>query len=81
MSKQKTVPVGGTDYTLQHPGVRWYLQNTDRHKTRGGNMNSEAYIGSLLENVVIEPKVKIDDFESLGDLEKLVSEIESFLRE
>ena len=80
MSNLKTVNVEGVEYQLQHPGARWYLRLADRHRNRHGVMQSEGYISELFENVVVEPKVTIDDFSNVGEMEKLVQEIEQFLR-
>lgn len=70
--------VSGKEYPLQHPGIRWYLKHTDKCKNQHGVLQSEKYIDGLLENVVISD-VKIDDFESINDLHKLIEDIESFL--
>lgn len=80
MAKQTTVTVNGVEYTLQHPGARWYLQAIDRHTNAKGNLEREKYIEDLLKHVVVDPVVTIDDFgDDLGSLLELVSKIESFL--
>lgn len=77
---QKEIKVEENTYILQKPSARWYLRLTDRHRNRHGVMQSEGYISELLETVVVSPKVTIDDFESIKEMEEVVKEIESFLR-
>jgi len=76
--KKKTIKIGDTDYTLQHPGIRWYIKHADNSKDGMGNLSNEKYIDGLLENVVIQ-QVTMEDFESITELRDLVQEIESFL--
>lgn len=76
--KKKTVKVAGESYTLQNPGVRWYIKHTDQCKDVRGNLSNEKYMDGLIEMVVIQ-SVTMDDFESLANLRKLIDEIEIFL--
>ena len=79
--RQKTVIIEGKKYLLQHPGARWYIQCTDRCTNKFGIIVQENYLTELLNNVVVEPKVKIDDFEDdVYSLERLGNEITTFLR-
>lgn len=81
MAKQKTVKVGGKDYVLQHPGAKWYLECSDRCKNRNGVMLTSKYTEEMLENVVIDPKVTLDDFgDDLQAVEELLNEMEKFFR-
>jgi len=81
MAKQKTVTVNGKEFILQHPGARWYLNLQDRCKNRSGVLLTEKYTEELLENVVVDPKMKLDDFdEDIDTVEQLVVEVERFLR-
>lgn len=79
--KTATVTVRGKEYKLQHPGVRWYLQNTDQCRNQAGVLQIEKYAQSLLDHVVVEPVgLKLDDFDSISEVEELIQEIESFLK-
>lgn len=78
--KQKKVKVNGTEYTLQHPGTMWYLELDDRSKDMNGNIMKSVYIPELINTVVIDPVKDISEY-GIGELEALVSEIETFLRE
>ncbi|MDQ0299637.1 hypothetical protein J2S78_002057 [Salibacterium salarium] len=81
MAKQTQVTIGNTEYTLQHPGARWYVSLQDRIRDpRTGLKMNEKYYDEMLENVVADPVVKIDDFDdNTKDLGELISECESFL--
>lgn len=80
MAKQTEVTVKGKKYTLQHPGARWYLGLTDRCKNKHGVLQTEKYTEEILENVVVDPKVSMDDFDdALGEMMELVGKAESFL--
>lgn len=79
--KQTTIKVSGKDYLLQHPGARWYAKHNDNSTMKNGQLSTEKYIDGLLENVVIEPKVKFEDFDTdMGALEEIITKIEGFLR-
>lgn len=81
MPKQKTVKINDKEFVLQHPGARWYLGANDRCRNNAGVLQMEAYYQELLENVVVDPKVSIEDFDDdFGTLEKLMSAVERFLR-
>lgn len=80
MAKQTTVKVNGVEYTLQHPGARWYLSVIDRYTNAKGNLEREGYTAEILEHVVVNPKVTIEDFDDdLGSLMELVRKAEAFL--
>jgi hypothetical protein len=69
---KKTISVGESKYTLQNPGVRWYIKHQDKCRDRYGSTSRKKYIAGLLDNVVINP-VKVDDFDVKGQKEKKVT--------
>ena len=75
---KKTVKINGESYTMQNPGVRWYIKHTDKCKDARGNLSNEKYMDGLLEMVVIQD-VSMEDFDKLSDLKELIDEIETFL--
>ena len=84
MAKQKKVTVNGTEYTLQSVSPTWYFNHNDEC---GGKRKTVNYIDGLIKNIVISPKEVstqgISYFEEAEDIstpEKLMTEIESFLR-
>lgn len=73
---QSKVTVDGVEYTLQHPGARWYIKLTDR-----SNGKNEVLADELLENVVVNPRVTIEDFDdNIEALEELLEKAHTFLK-
>jgi len=80
-AKTATVTVNGKMYKLQHPGVRWYMRNTDECRNNAGVLLVERYAQNLLDHVVVDPAgLKLDDFESVSELEELIAQIERFCK-
>ena len=80
-SKQKVIEINGTKYTLQNPGVRWILRHVDNCTSKDGIMLKEKYIDGLLENVIVDPRVKMEDFDdNILAFNNLVTETETFLQ-
>ncbi len=78
--KQKTIATkSGQEYTLQHPGVRAVTKITDRIKNKHGVMLDEKLAEEMLAHVVVEPKRKIDDFDSYKELVEVVQEAFKFV--
>nr|WP_142411711.1 hypothetical protein [Clostridium sp. Marseille-P7770] len=87
MAKQKEVVVNGNKFMLQSVSPRWYFDLNDRCGMTGGKRKTAEYIDELFKNVVTDPKEVstkgFDYFEEAEDIltpEKLLGEIESFLR-
>ncbi len=77
-ANKKVIKIGDKEFSLQQPGVRWYIKHSDECKDGKGNLSYEKYIDGLLEMVVIQD-IKMDDFENVKNVRKLVDEIEKFL--
>lgn len=70
----KTVSVEDVDYTLQKLPVRPGLELRQRCR-KGNDVDDIKFYEQLLEHVVVQPKKKLDDFEDIGHLEKLMKEV------
>ena len=88
MAKQKKVTVNGMEFTLQSVSPSWYMDHNDACGMTGGKRRTADYMDGLFKNVVIAPKEVnnegmgyFDRTEDISTPEKLLSEIESFLRE
>lgn len=88
MSRQKKVTINEMDFTLQSVSPRWYLDVNDRCGMTSGRRKSADYMDEMFKNVVIEPKEVSNDgldyfeqIEDIGTAEKLLGEVESFLRD
>lgn len=78
--KQKKVTVNGIEYTLQKMPVREALRLRQRwgSKETASGVDDEKMADLCLENIVVMPKVKIDDFENVEDLAELIKECIDF---
>lgn len=80
MSKFYTVKkeIGGVEYTAQFNGLSAALKAIDNSYIDGTNTTSLTKLSTyLLENVLVEPKVTVDDFEDMA----VFNEVIAFLRE
>lgn len=79
--KTTVVKVGDREFKLQHPGVKWYMENTDACRNANGVVQTAKYAQNLLDFVVVDPVgMKVDDFETVGELEEFIQAAETFLR-
>lgn len=88
MSRQKKVTVNGADYHLQSVSPQWYMEINDECGMTGGKRNTSRYIDELFRNVVTSPPEVsskgigfFNEKDDIDSTEKLLKEIESFLRE
>lgn len=70
----KTVTVEGKDYTLQKLPVRAGLEVRQNCRTNG-DIDDIKFYEQMLEHIVVAPKMKLDDFDDIGHLEKLMKEV------
>ncbi|EFC97243.1 hypothetical protein CLOSTHATH_04559 [Hungatella hathewayi DSM 13479] len=87
MAKTKKVTINGTEYELQSVSPTWYLDLNDECGMTGGRRKTAKYMDSLFKNTVIAPKEVntegmqyFEEQEDISSAEKLLTEIESFLR-
>lgn len=88
MARQSEKTINGTKYTLQSVSPQWYMEINDEYGMTGGKRDTAGYIDTLFKNVVVSPKEVATEgigyFNKSNDIdttEKLLKEIESFLRE
>lgn len=72
-----TKKIKGVEYTFQFNGISEWLKALDECYVDGtSNISAYKLNGYLLENVVVSPKMDIDDFASSDEL----SEVMAFAR-
>lgn len=77
--EQKTVKINDVEYTLQKPGIEERIKIRSKILNAGELSQFVAY-KEYLSKVVVSPKKQIADFENdLKSLDKLMSEVESFM--
>lgn len=72
--EQKTVTVGGKEYVLQKIPVKQALEMKQKWQLPGGVVNDLVLYQECLKNIVVSPKVTIDDFEEYPVLEELIGQ-------
>ena len=66
--------INGTTYVFQHNGISEWLKAVDECYAEGTSNISVYKLNTyLLENVVVSPKMEIDDFASADELSDVVA--------
>ena len=78
--KQKKIEVEGVEYTLQKMPIREALKLRQRwsSKETASGVDDIKMAELCLENIVVMPKMKLDDFDSIDALEKIIVECINF---
>lgn len=72
--EQKTVKVMGKEYVLQKLPIRKALELRQKWTLPSGITDDITMADECLANIVVNPKVKMEDFEEISELELLVAE-------
>lgn len=79
-NENKTITVGEKEFKLQHPGVKWCLDHDYNCRDRNGNIKQSEFVQGFLEMVVVEPvDFKVDDFNSISEVEEFQQKVRKFL--
>lgn len=79
--RRKTVKINGKEFELQTIPFKSYMELSDKHMGPHGIVKQSEFIEELFEHCVINPKIKMSDFDDDYDTAmRLVNEIESFLK-
>ena len=65
--------IDGVEYTAQYSGMRTAARFVDRVKQKDGTNSFEETADYIFEHVIVEPKVTMDDFDSMETLGKVVA--------
>ncbi|MEK4520014.1 hypothetical protein NSS64_32545 [Paenibacillus sp. FSL H8-0122] len=77
--QKKITTKSGKEYTLQHPGVRNVTKITDRVKNKHGIPSDERLAEEMLQHVIVEPKMRLDDFDSYMEMTEIVGKAFAFI--
>ena len=78
--RQTEVTIKGKTYKLQSIPFKFFIDLSDKHTDKHGNLKKSGYIADLFKHCVIDPKVTMSDFDDdFGAAMELVNQIESFL--
>ncbi|MCF2717881.1 hypothetical protein LWE69_11890 [Paenibacillus sp. UKAQ_18] len=77
--KQYTSKVEGKEYTFQHPGVRAVSKINDASKNKFGVVLEERLSEEMLKHVIVQPKMKIDDFTEYSEYSEVINAAYAFI--
>ncbi|WP_079908273.1 hypothetical protein [Paenibacillus sp. 32352] len=66
-------------YLFQHPGVRMVSKINDAAKNKFGVVLEERLAEEVLKHVVVDPKMKIDDFDTYAEYKEIINKAYSFI--
>lgn len=76
---QRKVKVGDKEFILQSVPIRSALQMRQAWATPEGNIDDIKMAEQILQHVVVDPKCKIEDFDTVFELQTLVTLAVSFM--
>ncbi|NQX68487.1 hypothetical protein HQN90_20385 [Paenibacillus alba] len=77
--KQYTSKKLGNVYTFQFPGIRAVTKIKDRVKNKYGILQDEKVADEVLAHVIVEPKMKIEDFNDIGEFNEVIAAAVNFM--
>ena len=85
--KQKKITISGIEFTFQKPSLAWLLDMKDSCKEYNDAgieiISNSKFYQKILDNVVVNPKMSIDDFDKMENglktLNEVIDECERFL--
>lgn len=72
--EQKKVTVMGKEYILQKLPIRKALEIRQKWTLPSGITDDVTMYDECLEHIVVSPKVKIEDFDNISELEQLIAQ-------
>lgn len=76
--KKQFTSKSGKEYVFQQPGVRALAKINDSSKNKFGVLQEEKLAEAMLSKVIVEPKMRIDDFESYAEYHEVVNAAYAF---
>lgn len=76
---QEKHTVEGIEYTFQFPGVKAAIDILDRSKDRFGNFTDGKYYEEIMENVIENPKVDWDYWDTHDGIREVMALADNFL--
>lgn len=71
--EQKEFELGGTIYTFQRPPVRAALKMRMDWTNPDGAVDDIIMAEQVLKHIVVNPKLTLDDFDNVGQLQTVVN--------
>ncbi|MDQ0876763.1 hypothetical protein QFZ77_005422 [Paenibacillus sp. V4I3] len=77
--KKYTSKKQGKTYLFQFPGIRAVTKIKDRVKNKYGIPLDERTADEMLEHVIVDPKMKIEDFDDIGEFNEVIGAAINFM--
>jgi len=77
--EQKELEIKGKKYLVQKMPFKAYYQMADRCKDAHGNVMPSKFYDEVMKNCIISPKTSWENFESVAEIEEVMTEIATFL--
>ncbi|TPG84959.1 hypothetical protein EEL32_15050 [Brevibacillus laterosporus] len=77
--QKKFTSKAGSTYLFQHPGVRMVSKINDASKNKHGVLMEERLSEEILKHVIVQPKMKIDDFSDYQEYQKTINAAYAFI--
>lgn len=77
--KKYTSKKQGNDYLFQFPGIRSVTKIQDRVKNKYGIMQDEKVADEVLTHIIVEPRLKIEDFNDIGEFNEVIGAAIKFM--
>lgn len=74
MFEQKTIKVNEKEYVLQKLPIRKALEIRQKWTLSSGLTDDVVMADEVFKHIVVEPKVKLDDFEDVAEVEEIVAQ-------
>lgn len=69
----------GNKYLFQHPGVRTVSKINDASKNKHGVVLEERLAEEILKHVIVDPKMRIDDFADYKEYAEVINSAHAFV--
>lgn len=77
--EQKELEVNGKKYLVQKMPFKAYYQTVERCKDTNGNLLPSKFYEEIMKTCIISPKTTWEDFESIEEIEEVMTELGNFL--
>ena len=77
--EQKELEINGKKYLVQKMPFKAYYQMLERCKDKDGNLLPSKFYEETMKTCIISPKTTWEDFESIEEIEEVMTELTNFL--
>lgn len=79
LKQKQYTTTNGNEFTFQHPGVRMVSKINDSSKNKHGVVLEERLSEEVLKHVIVEPKMKIENFDDYKEYSEVINAAYAFI--